>query len=297
MVEIRSILCPVDFSDASRHALLHAAAIADWYESRIVAQHVVHPVLLPEAPMLYAHPPEAAFLDLREQLHRQLRDWLAPADSVGLKTEAIVEEGVPIKCILDRATSISADLIVVGTHGRSGFDRFMLGSVAEKVLRRAACPVLTVPPSSHSAAKLPYKRLLCPVDFSDSSLGALRHAFSIAKESDAHVTVLHALDWPRDDELLVDQLNTPEFRRSLESRAHARLTALVTDEVRTWCEPETRVCYGKPYRLILETAEHENSDLIVMGVRGRNPVDLSLFGSTTNHVVRRAPCPVLTWKH
>jgi nucleotide-binding universal stress UspA family protein len=295
MVDITCILCPVDFSESSQRALRHAAAIAEWYESRIVALHVMHPVLLPEAPMLYARPPEAVFVDLRSRLEQQLRDWLEPATSTGLKTEAVVDEGVPTTCILDRATSLSADLIVTGTHGRSGFDRFMLGSVAEKVLRKATCPVLTVPPSSHSETKLPYKRLLCPVDFSESSLGALRHALSIAKESDAHVTVLHALDWPRDEEL-VEQLNSPEFRRTLEARAHARLTALVTDEARTWCEPETRVCYGKPYRLILETAEREASDLIVMGVRGRNPLDLSMFGSTTNHVVRRAPCPVLTWK-
>ena len=72
------------------------------------------------------------------------------------------------------------------------------------------------------------------------------------------------------------------------------LDALVTDEVRAWCKPDTRVTYGKPYRQILEIAEREEPDLIIMGVRGRNPLDVALFGSTTNHVVRRASCPVLT---
>lgn len=204
---------------------------------------------------------------------------------------------MPTVCILETADRVSADVIVAGTHGRSGFDRLVLGSVAEKVLRKASCPVLTVPPSSHTVAKLPYKRLLCPVDFSQTSLIALQHAFALAKESDAQLTVFHALDWPSEDELVAGELDRPELRQALEERARARLTALVTEEVRDWCEPQIRLCYGKPSRLILEIAEHDHADLIVMGVRGRSAVDLSMFGSTTHHVVRHAACPVLTWKH
>jgi len=156
------------------------------------------------------------------------------------------------------------------------------------------CPVLTVPPPAVTVAKLPYKRLLCPIDFSESSLAALRFASSIAKESDAHLIVLNVFDWPADEELLVERFDTPEFRRVFEREAQARLGALLTGDEWNWCRPETKITYGKPYRQILEIAEREGADLIVMGVRGRNALDLMLFGSTANHVVRRATCPVLT---
>ena len=102
------------------------------------------------------------------------------------------------------------------------------------------------------------------------------------------------LEWPSEDELSGQQPDTPEFRRSVEEQARGSLEGLVPAEVSALCKPETKVVRGKAYRQILETAEQQKSDLIVMGVRGRNALDLLLFGSTTNHVVRGAPCPVLT---
>lgn len=294
MIGIRRILCPIDFSDASRHALEHAVAIAKWYESQIVALHVI-PVL-PPPPTLFAESRADAAPDdtERQALEGQLRAWLEPADRAGLKTDLLIDQGNPVPDILGRASSLPADLIVIGTHGLGGFDRLMLGSVAEKVLRKAACPVMTVPPAAASAARVPYARLLCPVDFSEPSQAALQFAYSVAEESDAHITILHVIDWPADDELLVEGFDVSQFRQRVEETARGRLEALVTEDVRVWCKPETKVDYGKPYRRILEQAEREGSDLIVIGVRGRNPLDLTLLGSTANHVVRRAVCPVLT---
>ncbi len=298
MVEIQRILCPIDFSDASRHALEHAVAIAKWYEAQITTLHVLHPVVLPQPPVFFAgFTPNATPIETeRLACEARLRDWLEPANRAGVKADNLFDEGNPAFRILAHARSLQADLIVMGTHGLSGFDRFMLGSVAEKVLRKAECPVMTVPPVSATAAKVPYTRLLCAVDFSYSSLAALRLAFSLAEESDAHLTILHVFDWPPDDGLLAERFDAPKFRRTVEEGARGRLEALVTDDVRAWCKPVTKVSFGKPYRQILETAESEAIDLIVIGVRGRNPVDLTLFGSTTNQVVRRAPCPVLTLK-
>jgi nucleotide-binding universal stress UspA family protein len=294
-VGIQRILCPIDFSHTSRDALKHAVAIAQWYESSITALHVIHAPFLPQPPILFAEPGiEAPGPVRRQSLLEDLRGWLEPAGRMGLKTEGIVDEGSPASCILDHASSLQADLIVMGTHGLGGVERFIVGSVAEKVLRKATCPVMAVPPSAISSAKVPYARLLCPVDFSESSLEALQFAFSLAQESDGRLTILHVFDWPPDDELLVEQFETPEFRALVEDRARERLEGLVTPDVRVWCKPETKVAYGKAYRQILTTAETEGADLIVMGVRGRNALDLALLGSTTNHVVRRAPCPVLT---
>jgi nucleotide-binding universal stress UspA family protein len=298
MVEIRRVLCPVDFSDTSRHAFDHAIAIARWYESQIVALHVIPREVLPPPPSLFAEV-EASSATAgtdRETVDALLRAWVELAHEEGLKTETVVDEGSPAARIVANVSILQADLVVIGTHGLSGVDRFMLGSVAEKVLRRAPCPVLTVPPRVATSAKVPYTRLLCPVDFSDSSSAALRFALSLAEEADAHLTVLHVLDWPSENDLLVERFDDVEFRKRVEEDARKRLEALVPDEARVWCKPATKVAYGKAYRQILEVAESDGIDLIVIGVHGRNPVDLTLFGSTTNHVVRRAPCPVLTLK-
>jgi nucleotide-binding universal stress UspA family protein len=132
------------------------------------------------------------------------------------------------------------------------------------------------------------------VDFSESSLAALRFGFSLAEEADARITLLHVVDLPADDELLLLQVDVNRFRDLIEGETRQRLDALITHEVRTWSKPCTRISYGKSYREIVDAAREEASDLIVMGDSGRNAVDLTVFGSTTNQVVRMASCPVLT---
>ena len=298
MVEIREILCPTDFSESSRHALDHAIAIGKWYRSRITALHVIHVPLVPEPPQsilaVGAAGGTAVITSTVQVCEADVRTWVEPAARAGLRTDVFVNQGNAAHRIVEHAQSWRTDLIVLGTQGRSGVDRAMLGSVTEKVLRKAACPVMTVPPVAATTAKLPYKRLLCPVDFSESSLNALRYALSLAEEADARLTILHVFDWPPDVDLLVERFDTAEFRRVVEENARLHLDRLITDDVRQWCTPSTMVAYGKPYREIIDLAAKEQTDLIVMGVRGRNPLDLTLFGSTTNQVVRRAPCPVLT---
>ena len=197
MIEIRRILCPVDFSDYSRRALDHAVAIARWYESTVTALHVFSPAPVAAygpGPLVF-EPTMLAPVD-REQLLANTGAFIAAESAPGVVIDAMVREGNTAVEILDQATSMNADLLVIGTHGRSGFERFLLGSVTEKVLRKAGCPVLTVPkgqPDAVPASQVLYKRILCPVDFSDSSLHALKYAISMAQEADAHLNVLHVL--------------------------------------------------------------------------------------------------------
>ena len=290
MISIRRILCPIDFSDTSRHALTHAVAIAKWYESHVTVLHVIHFALMSHPPIPLAEFPKstASTEKERQSMEAQLRAWVEPEHRAGVKIETLLEEGNPASRILEQASSLQADLIVMGTHGLSGFERFMLGSVAEKVLRKASGPAMIVPPPAVTAAKVPYTQLLCPVDFSESSLAAFRFACSMAQESDAHLTILHVVDWPRDDEF-----DAPEFHRLAEEQARARLEGLVTNDLQIWSKPVTKVSYGKPYREILKVAESEETDLIVIGVSGRDALDRMLLGSTTNQIVRCASCPVL----
>lgn len=289
MREINRILCPVDLSDVSRHAIDHAVLLARWYKARIAALHVWNPMVIPMADFTVVGtvPPPVLTADEFNEVHAQVLACFAAAAPIDV--EVFVENGHVANQILARANALPADLIVIGTHGAGGFQHLVLGSVTEKVLRQATCPVLTVPPHARTTSKLPYKRILCPVDFSDSSLAALQFAFSMAQEGDAEVTILHACEWPD-----ADEPPTHEFRLERERYVTAKLHALVPDSIRDWCHPSARLVHGKAYREILGVATEEFSDLIVMGVHGRNAFDLMLFGSTTNQVVRRATCPVLT---
>jgi len=294
MIAIPRILCPIDFSDVSQHALDHAIAIARWYGSTVTALHVVTENVLLQPPILFAPLDAVNGFEQHEIAETRLATWLEPARRCGVPTRAVVEHGDPARAIVRHAGPEEFDLVIVGTHGRGGFEHFMLGSVAEKVLRKSRCPVLTVPPRIASGAKIPYARLLCPVDFSASSLEALRFAFSIAEEADARLTILNVLDYPSEDWLLFGRAEALEFRRYAEEDARQRLDSLIGGDERVWCKPEGRIEVGKAYERILAVSAETHADLIVMGVRGRNPMDIALFGSTTNNVVRAAVCPVLT---
>jgi nucleotide-binding universal stress UspA family protein len=295
-VEFKQILCPIDFSEASSHAIDQAAAVAGYYQSRITALHVVAPLFAVAG--VATSPDEAGEVD---RFRRLTTEEFAPASAKGIRVEAFVDVGQPASTILDRAVSLPADLIVIGTHGTSGFQHLVLGSVTEKVLRKATCPVLTVPPRAQATSQLPFKRLLCAVDFSDASLDAVRSALSLTQESGSTLTLLHVLEWPWEEppppqleQLPVEQgFALAEFRRYSEESAKKRLESLIPPSVPT-SRVSTRLINGKPYVQILHVAAEEQADLIVLGVYGRNPLDLALFGSTTNQVVRRATCPVLT---
>jgi len=295
MADFRRILCPVDFSDASRHALDHAVMIAGWYKARITALHVRHPAFLVEPPILFAELGDAPVATL-EDVETRLHHWLAPVRAAGIACDVLAVDGAsPARRIVDLAARIEADLIVLGTHGRSGFERLLLGSVTEKVVRIAQCPVVTVPPPSVATSTLPFRRILCGIDFSESSRDGLRFAVSLATESNSALTLLHVLEFPQESEPLATlPFDTSAYRAAVEDDAARRLVNLISDDIRAACQPATRLAHGKPYEQVLAVAQELRSDLIVLGVHGRKAVDIMIFGSTTNQVIRRATCPVLT---
>ncbi len=295
MLDIRRILCPVDFSDASQHALDHAVMIAGWYRARITALHVRHPAFLIEPPILFTDFGGGAVATL-EDAETRLQHWLAPVRAAGIACDVLAVDGSNAAGqIVAAAGTLEADLIVLGTHGRSGFERLLLGSVTEKVVRTAPCPVITVPPPSVATSTLPFKRVLCAVDFSEPSMAALHVAVSMAKESGSTLTLLHVLEFPPEGEMSASvPFDMATYRTAVQTEAARRLVEVITEDVRTWCQPATKLVYGKPYVQILGTASETHADLIVLGVHGRNALDLMIFGSTTNHVIRSATCPVLT---
>jgi nucleotide-binding universal stress UspA family protein len=305
MIEIRRILCPIDFSDFSRRALDHAVAIARWYESTITLLHV-HAILPPPTYALGTDIlPAASFTPVdREALTASMKRFAESEAGWSPPMEFDIAEGAnPAAEILTKAMAMPAELVVLGTHGRSGFERLVLGSITEKVLRKATCPVLSVPKGAPDLASAPtvlFKRILCAIDFSDCSTHALNFAMSLAQEAEAHLDVVNVLELPPEvppgmhETVRGGPRSLTEYIALAEEDRRARLQDAVPQSVRAYCTVETTLATGKPYREILRIAAEQKSDLIVIGIHGRGAADLLFFGSTAQHVVRQASCPVLT---
>jgi nucleotide-binding universal stress UspA family protein len=294
VIQIARILCPIDFSEFSQHALHHAMALAKWYESELTVLYV-----FPNLPGVDLPPIQLEERE-RNRLIAGMRDLLSPMPP-DLRVKLLVREAPQVRAeILAQAAALAADLLVIGRHGRSGFERMLLGSVTERVMRTAPCPVMVVPPRAPDTdpRQLPLAkpRILCPVDFSDGSLGALEYAISLAEEADGHLTLLHAIEMPpelREHMSVTGEFDVDAIRACAEARCLQRLRELVPPSVRTYCTVETVVREGAAYRQILQVAEERKTDLIVMGVQGRGTLDLMVFGSNTERVIRAAACPVL----
>jgi len=300
MISISRILCPIDFSDTSRRAVACAAALARWYEARLIALHVVV-----EVPVVEAAPgigsgvvmPPVVLKDVdRDALRATMRSFATPAAGdvpvdLELREAADVREE-----ILRSVAALEADLVVMGSHGRSGVRHLLLGSVADAVLRRAASPVLIVPPHADAThVTVPFKQIVCPVDFSPTSLFAVEFAMTLAQEDDAEVTLVHSID-------MSPELLDYEFPASFDfsamnaaARADAlrRLRELVPESAREYCTVHTESVEGRPHRAIVQLAAERKADLIVMGAHGRSAIDRLVFGSNTYAVIRDAACPVL----
>jgi nucleotide-binding universal stress UspA family protein len=236
---------------------------------------------------------------MRETLRAEVRRFIDSIDTGGSLLQLEVAEGDPVDAILHAAGTQKADLIVMGTHGRSGVDRLMLGSVAESVLRRAPCPVLTVPRRAEPAASLAFARILCAVDFSPASLHALQYAAELAPAIGAELCAFHVVELVtgNGDGLRTDLVEPADYRDAFKQAALERLQTTVPAARGDDRNVRHLVAMGRPHREIVRVAEQEHYDLIVMGVEARTTADLLLFGSTTQHVLRSASRPVLTVRH
>ncbi len=289
------VLCPVDFSDFSRRALQYANALAVRDSADL---HVVHiyPEVGPSAIDVEAGAsPEN--LSVREASIDAL-DAFVKEVGVTPAAKRLALPGSPAQDLVDYAREMGADLIVLGTHGRTGFERVLVGSVAEHVLHKAACPVLTIPraatrPDASHPARL--AQILCAVDLSAASTPVVERALALAGESGAKLTLLHVVETMWDEHRCEwAEHRVGQFMDAQCQRALTQLRAMVPEEVRARCEVCERVEAGSARRAILRVAGDTQADLIVMGAQGRGGVGLLLFGSTTHSVVREAACPVLT---
>jgi nucleotide-binding universal stress UspA family protein len=287
-MEFKHILCAIDLSDSSSRVIAYAAAVTSWFDARLTILHVV-----PTSESVLASLPLQP-----DELIEQMRRLGAGLHVTHADFAYTVEAGDPAVTIIDQAVGRGADLVAIGTHGRRGFDRLLLGSVAERVLRKAPCPILTVPPHAAEppSGPPPFQRILCPIDFSARSLQAFGFALALARRAGGMLTLLHAIEWLAEEEepRTHTAFEVSEYLRHLVEQARGRLDSLLAAETTAGCEVEPVVVVARAYKATLETASERQADLIVMGAQGRGAVGLALFGSTTQHVLRGAECPVLT---
>ncbi len=299
-IQIDHILCPTDFSVFSERALRHAAALARRFEARLTVLHVI-PQWTPytHAPA-YFPAPMLANPSLCRHVQEDLREAIAPIVDSGIAVETVLREAEPWREILTVAEEMPADLLVMGTHGRGGFEQLLLGAVAEKVLRRAPCPVLTVCREEGRTWEAPglVRRILCATDLSEASGHTIDYALSLASEYQAALTVVHVLEGvaASDTPAYKELPETASLLRLVESTAREQLHHAIPQDARTWCDVEELVVPGRPHREVLRLAAEKSADLIVMGARRHGLLAWTSMGSTLHHVVREASCPVLSVK-
>ena len=285
-IAINNILYMTDFSQPSEAALPFAASIAREYRAKIYAFHAL-------IPGVYTYTtPETAAAALDAQEDDALTNMRhVNAQLAGLPHETIVERNIGVWPALEAAAKdFAIDLIVVGTHGRTGAKRLLMGSVAEEIFRRSHVPVLTIGPSEshgvHRGGR--FHHVLYATDFSEESLAAAPYALSLAQENEARLTLLHVMKEPEVfDKAAEDRISSAMFR----------LHEIVPGEAESWCRPDAAVRFGRADEQILKIAREREADLIVLGVRGNKGVPgaaTHVERVTAHKVVAHAPCPVLT---
>jgi nucleotide-binding universal stress UspA family protein len=299
MIRIGKILFPTDFSPCAEQALGHALYLANKYQASL---HVLHAIVLHEDD---PHDPSAHFTDIVE-IQQRLQDLArtemqaaisARPDATG---EVVMRQRRGISAadvILEYAALEDIDLVVMGTHGRRGLGRLLLGSVAERVVRFSSCPVLTIREHEHPKPIAETNRILVPVDYSDHSKAAIRHARAIAATYGASLELLHVIEEaPRPE--FYDEVG---FRANLVEadageKAKREMRGLYESSPGPEVEARCHAFLGLAGPDIVRFAEDTGVDLIVIATHGLTGLPYLLMGSVAEAIVRMSPCPVCTVK-
>ncbi len=264
------ILLVTDFSQPSQAAVPFAHLLAEHYGATVFVAHVISEI--------GATADTAA--ETVAQAEAEMRSFLAAKPFPGVRIESIIERGSVAEVIASLVQEKRIDIVAVGTHGRSGVGKLLLGSIAQRIFNVAPCPVLSVSPRAArpSPAAAGFARILYPTDFSAESLTALPYALSLAKMRNSELLLLHATaELPRQEVL---------------QEYHRRLNELIPPQARTWCKSDALVIAGNPAEVILKAALQQNADFIVIAAHaaeGSFTVPLTM----SYQVVAHAPCAVL----
>lgn len=281
----RTILAPTDFGPASERALETAAALATCFGARLVVLHVVE-----ENARAYPFPMPREVLDAAKA---HLTDTVASLHRRMLDASSVLRDGVAWEEICAYAAETPADLVVLGSQGRRGLPRMVLGSVAERVVRMATVPVLTVHPSDHVAILAGgmdrFRHVLAPTDFSEASRRGVDTATELAARLDAALTVVHVQPQPSFPHHV-----PPDVLAAADAQAHGLLEELL-GRVRARCpKAEGVLKRGTPWECVLDVAKDRGADLVVLSTHGRRGLPRVFMGSVAEKIVRLAHVPVVT---
>lgn len=284
--DIRSILVPTDLSESNVPALRLARLLADRFGANLTvmfADVTTYPVdMFTDTPVVYSDAGVEEYKKLRGEIALRLSEWLS-----GRPFDVIVLTGQPASMILHAAALQKTDLIVMGTHGRRGWRRALLGSVAESVLHAARIPVMTVGPMLRNPVPR-ITKIVCPVNFTDVARDALDFAAQLADLFGAELIVLHAIEAD-------DRPDSPTD----EARIHneARVRNWIDQELQDICTYREILVRGSAAERVLDCVEDLDGDLLIIGAQHRLFRDSTVIGTTTERIVRFAECPVLTIAH
>jgi len=284
-IRLGNALMLTDFSPSSELALPYAVALAHQYDGKVVVAHVI-------SPEMYEYAPPELASEIRSKIEEygnyRMHVLLSRAEFHNVPHEAVVQTGEVWQSLKELAETLEIDVIVVGTHGRRGLTKALMGAVAQEIVQSARIPVLSVGPHCGGEAPRHYPtRILCATDFSADSVRAMAHAISLAQTFSASLVLTYVAPHISDD---------PSSKTHCEAYFEERLQELVAGEASSLPRLDYRVEFGTACDGILGAATNEKADFIVMGVRGAGSLHRPAhrMGTTSDEVVSGACCPVLT---
>lgn len=297
-VQFKKIACTTDMSDFSNNTLVYGSELARVFDAKLYACHVIS---LPSMATYYGYTGDERSGEGTKQIIDQVTDTF---DRMMGESSVVWEPLITIGHISDEIARLAREkdvgLVITATHGRSGLKRLLLGSVTERLMRILSCPLLIIGGPEEkitqpAGGKLKFTRILVGCDFSPDSEAAFQYGLSLAQEFQAELHLVHVIEPPVyvDLDMPGSAIDT-EHMETLRDRLNEKLSSLVPVEARHWCEPRISLLEGLPYEVLTHYAERHGIDLVVLGARGYSLVEKLFIGSTTDRVVRRTPCPVLS---
>jgi len=291
IMKIKKVLVPVDFSPPSTQAINHAISLARKFHAKLFLLHVIEP----SSALLAAFPNEGKKLERqrREQAERMLSALVSSEDQDNLDLEIIVKSGEIEPEISSAIREAEADLVVMGTHGRRLLGRWLIGSIAQHMLRKMSVPVLTV---CHVSRPLSFKRILFATDLSETSAEGFRFALDLASMTGSALVVAHVIDKRPQvtyETPEVAAVFDEEQKRSLEE-TRATFTELESEGKRRNVKIEVVLSEGVAAEALPRIADENMVDLMIIPIRNMGRLERALLGSTAEPVIREAHVPVLS---
>jgi len=319
-VQPKKIMCAVDFSDFTDETLAHSIALSRDFHAKLFLAHIVT-----EVNTSFVHSEIAINrAKLQDEYILNAQELLGDlAKEITIDHEILVSKGDSADEICRLALLKEIDLLITATHGKSGIKRLLIGSVTEKLMKILHCPLLVLRSKEHdfislSNHEMRLKKVLVGCDFSPDSKLAFNYGLSLAQEYQAELYLTHVIKptehielkssdyinvipgnyvhWRTSDYFEMQKKVTQETQekiKALRSGLERQLYYMIPEECLNWCTPHTILLAGEPYKELIKYAKAQEIDMIVLGIRGHTLLEKLLVGSTTDRVIRQAPCPVL----